>query len=797
MIKIENGKHVLYSKDGSKKLGEFDTEEEAMAREKEIMKMAHAAEMMHPDSLEGRAAMVRDAWREKSAGMMGMDSPYVEEIFGDYAIICQGLKHFRVPYSMDGGKISFGQPEEVKVEYAEVSEPVATEAMKPTGKKWDICVIREGVSGHGWIYTRKALESLLPFLEGAKIRAVKTISGVFGHNGTLLGEIGTLSNARALESGDFVEARAEAEIKEERREWLLKAMESGEVNGVSINAPCEVTKFKNGSIWVKKFTGFIGLDLATIPSAGGVFLRATEAEEGDFMNREKILELLKKKRPDLHAKLAADCTIEQAQEALEQALTDDGRQTTEDGHRSPVSGQLTAQEAQGLRALKEQVEKDSCDAYLTRQLAGSKLPEPVKKKIEKQFAGSVFAREALDSFITAEKEMLDELAKSGHVLGAGEGRVEVAREAVDKLQAGMDKMFGVKTPAEMKDIPRFKGLLHAYKRITGEEFHGRFSVRGAAPSADHPAIAQEAIVSADFPSLLARTMNRRAVQDYNEFDYQESRLISSRGTATDFKTQEAINVGYYADPPIVDPESGDYLEAAKPGEQSVTYAIQIRGELVKISEITMRNDDLGTLVKRIKGRMRAYRRGFAKFVWNFYLDNATYDGDATGWFTVGHGNLKTEVLAAAEIADGVTKLMAFKELRSGEKIGLDPLMKKRIVLVVPDGMWDDARKINQRQYLDAAFDPNPVYHLFGDDDERIVVNPLETDANNWGLLMDPRDREIVEVKFLDGREEPEMWIANTPNVGEMQIRDDIVFKDRFVYGGDLVDFRNAVKAVVA
>ena len=211
----------------------------------------------------------------------------------------------------------------------------------------------------------------------------------------------------------------------------------------------------------------------------------------------------------------------------------------------------------------------------------------------------------------------------------------------------------------------------------------------------------------------------------------------------------------------------------------------------------MRNDDIGTLVKRIKGRMRAYRRGFAKFVWNFFLNNATYDGDATAWFTVGHGNLKTEAIAAAEIADGVTTLMAFTELSSGEKIGLDPLMKKRIVLTVPDGLWDDARKINQRQYLDAAFDPNPVYHLFGEDDERIVVNPLQTDANDWGLLMDPRDREIVEVKFLDGREEPEMWIANTPNVGEMQLRDDIVFKDRFVYGGDLVDFRNAVKSEVA
>jgi hypothetical protein len=297
--------------------------------------------------------------------------------------------------------------------------------------------------------------------------------------------------------------------------------------------------------------------------------------------------------------------------------------------------------------------------------------------------------------------------------------------------------------------------------------------------------------------MLARTLNRRLTSDYGEIDYREDLLISMRGSASDFKTQEANRLGYYADPPIVDPEQNDYLEAAKPGEESVTYKLQIRGELVKITEITMRNDDLGGLVKRIKGRGRAYRRGHARFVWSFYLNNATYDDDGVAWFAVGHGNLKTEAIAAAEIADALTKIMAMTEPSSGEKIGLDQAMKRRLTLVVGDQIWTNATKINQAQYLDAAFTPNPVYHLFGDNDERIVVNPLETDSNNWGVLSHPADREMVEMKYLDGRFEPEMWIADAPNVGEMLLRDTIVFKDRFVYGGELVDFRNGVKSVVA
>jgi hypothetical protein len=740
------------------------------------------------DSLEGRASLVRRAYEQKAALGVGVPGPWVEEVFDDYAVVCREGKYYRIPYTIAGTEVSFGEPEEVKVEYATVTE--ALEALTPKGKKWEVRLIREGVSKKGWIYTKKALESLLPFISGAKLRAVETVDGVYAHSGRAA-VIGKLAAPNAVEVDGFYEPRAEAEIDDSRRDWLLGEMKAGRVNGVSINAPVEGVKLANGQVWVKRFLGLEALDLATVPSAGGEFLRATEsvAREG-FMNLEKILAMLKKaKREDLITKLGATPTIEQAQEALEQAYNAHLDQLDAFQKKKDPVVELSAQEATELRTLRDQLRTDSCDAYLTRRLADCNLPEPVKKKIEKQFSGVVFAREALDGAITAEKEMLDALMPStGIVVGAGETRVVIAREAVDKIQAALDKTFGVKV-AGHDDIRPFRGLMHAFAQITGRGEFRQFEIRGLR--------AEEAIVSTDFPNLLARTHNRRLAQDYNAFDYREDLLISMRGSASDFKLQEANRVGYYADPPIVDPETGDYLEAAKPGEESVTFKVEIRGELVKITEITMRNDDLGGLTKRINGRSRAYRRGHARFVWSFYLNNAVYDDDAVAWFAAGHGNLKTEAIAAAEIADAVTKIMAFTEPSSGEKIGLDQLQKKRLTLVVPDALWTNAVKINQAQYLDAAFTPNPVYHLFGDNDERIVINPLETDANNWGVLCNPADREIVEMKYLDGRQEPEMWIADQPTVGEMLLRDTIVFKDRFVYGGELVDFRNAVKSVVA
>lgn len=42
MITHEGGKYVLYSKDGSRKLGEFETKEAAEEREAEILRIEHA-----------------------------------------------------------------------------------------------------------------------------------------------------------------------------------------------------------------------------------------------------------------------------------------------------------------------------------------------------------------------------------------------------------------------------------------------------------------------------------------------------------------------------------------------------------------------------------------------------------------------------------------------------------------------------------------------------------------------------------------------------------------------------------
>ena len=72
-----------------------------------------------------------------------------------------------------------------------------------------------------------------------------------------------------------------------------------------------------------------------------------------------------------------------------------------------------------------------------------------------------------------------------------------------------------------------------------------------------------------------------------------------------------------------------------------------------------------------------------------------------------------------------------------------------------------------------------------------------TDANDWCTAADPADIPGIEMGFLDGREEPELFVQDTPNVGSMFAADKLTYKIRHIYGGAVTDFRAFTKAVVA
>jgi hypothetical protein len=618
------------------------TEAEKLRAKKAREAIGTGAEM----SIEDRASIVRCAYYDIAAAAVPPTDSYVMEVFDGYAVVAQGGKYFQVPYAIDGaGVVTFSDGTEVMLQYVAANEAVEVLG-QPTGKKWRVRVIKEGLSGKNWIYPKTALESLLPFVEDTPVFAFEVRPGYYAHaseaelkKARAAGkQIGKLSNAQLVDAGGLAAIDADLDIAQESwRERLLGWFKTKTgTTGLSIVGPAEVFSFKTAKeafIWAKTFVGLESVDLATVPGAGGGLLVATEAvAEGEIMDVKKILALLLAAgRKDLVDALGENSTIEKAQEALETALKAIAVVESED------QKQLKAILAQAKEALgKTNLENSAL--LLSRTLAESNLPAPVKKKIEAQFAGIVFAKEALDKEMTGAKEMMDALTSSGAVRNGGqETHIEMGREALDRRQIAMDKTLGVKVVGH-DDIKPWTSFRKAYVEITEDgEVRGRLS--------DRIMKAHEAIVAADFPNLLGTSINRRLLQDYAEVNYGEGLIISPPyQTLSDFKLQEGERVGYFGDLSTVDPETGDYVEVQKPSEEKVSGTPVQKGNILTITRKTIMNDDLRGITKRAQAWGRAARRTFSRFVWNLAINNATYTADNTAWFTSGggsHGNLRT------------------------------------------------------------------------------------------------------------------------------------------------------------
>ena len=78
----------------------------------------------------------------------------------------------------------------------------------------------------------------------------------------------------------------------------------------------------------------------------------------------------------------------------------------------------------------------------------------------------------------------------------------------------------------------------------------------------------------------------------------------------------------------------------------------------------------------------------------------------------------------------------------------------------------------------------------------VIVVPYWTDVNNWYLTADKADVPFIEIGFLDGNEEPEILVQDTPTSGSVFSNDTITYKIRHIYGGVVEDYRGADGSIV-
>lgn len=431
---------------------------------------------------------------------------------------------------------------------------------------------------------------------------------------------------------------------------------------------------------------------------------------------------------------------------------------------------MDEEEKKALLKAKQDMQVLMCSVRLEKSLFDAKLPEPVNAKLKKRFEGKIFDEVELKAALVDEKECLDKI-QAVTITAAGDVRLSL--DDMDKRKLMFDDFF--------EEKPNARSFKACYVNYTGDE-----NLTGQRRECKRLTAAMD---STSLSIVLQDSMNKRMVAEYRSSAYSKDwRKLCSVVPKSDFRTQHVTRMGGYGDLPVV-AEGNPYTAASSPTDEQATYALIKRGYTEAITFEMLRNDDVGVIRKIPRKIATACSRQIYEFVFAFLSDNPTiYDSAAL--FTTGKGNLGTVALDETNLNIRRRAMLNKTELSSGKKIGVPAKY-----LIVPTTLDKTAYEL-VAQPRNSDFDPTAV-NFTRTLNLELIVNNLWTDANNWYLMASPNDIEGLELAFLDGREEPEMFVQDQESVGSVFTNDKITYKWRHIYNGAIVDYRGFDGSIVA
>jgi hypothetical protein len=697
-----------------------------------------------------------------------------EAVYTDSVVVRRNGKLYAFAYSVsDTTEIVLGEAREVVMEPVPVAgqlvEAVKSSDDKP-GNRFVIRVIRSGLSLNGVDYPSAVLRESAPLFNGVRVYAVSDAEHIAGGDAKRDASkiVGRLSNSRFVESAIGGEVLADITVIESTG-WANRFREAiasdiPDTYGFSIDA---LGEWKQAGRYreAKSIRKVTSVDVVAEPGAGGQLIRLAEAVQNprsnseSLMNREQMLALLNKINPARAAALAG---------ATDDAVAGAFREAVE----ATAGNHQNADFAEQIRMV---------EARLTARqaIAASGLPEPAIERLQADFAGRArFSEADVATAITAERAYLQRFVETP-ITGLGQGSVQSGQDRADKVRQQLDDLFDPsKRPGSFRE---------AYIDITGDR-----GVSGLLAHCNRSRLAEalggsrfaEAISASTFGEVLGDSITRAMVRDYTQSNmWDDWRDLVDVVPVNDFRTQRRTRMGGYGNLPAV-AENGAYAALASPADEEATYAATKRGGVETISLEAIANDDVGAIRRLPVKLAQAAKQTLYRFVLDFMATNgAIYDAVALAHAT--HANLGATALSAASFAAARLAMLKQAEAGSSERVGLVARH-----LYVPTDLEEAAfdlfvRSTNNDETFTQSRKP------------KVHVVPYWTDTNNWWLTADKASVPLIEVGFYGGREEPELFVQDSPTQGSLFSNDQIKYKIRHIYGGSVQDYRGFYGAVVA
>ena len=359
----------------------------------------------------------------------------------------------------------------------------------------------------------------------------------------------------------------------------------------------------------------------------------------------------------------------------------------------------------------------------------------------------------------------------------------------------MDGMF---EGEDVDKIPRFRSLHEAFRQITGRTFFKPQDVLresiSYAPAEERKRLS-ESIATTTWAEILGDSITRKMIKEYKLPDLQEWRkVVSEIAPIKDFRTNRRMLVGGYGDLPEVT-QGDNYNALSSPTDDENTYSVKKRGGTEDLTLETVANDDVGA-VKRIPKKLggEAARTLYKAIFDLFKLNTATcYDGKVI--FHVDHNNLGSTAMSDAGLT--ATKSAMMKQTSYGnaaEKLGMANVPK---LLIGPTELEPMMFKLTTSKVLVGTNQNETAPNIHSTYGLGYIVVSYWDDVNDWVAIADPQNVPTIEVGFFEGKEEPELFVQDMPNVGSVFTADKITYKIRHIWGLCLLDYVGMYKHVVA
>lgn len=682
-----------------------------------------------------------------------------------------------------------------------------------TGSEWKVQLIDAGMSMNNRIYPLEVLHRDGKIFEGVPVHA--TVGADHNNNERgFLSIVGIIKNVENNPEGISATLHIS---NDDLKATMLDLHKEGVLNdimGLSIVADGIWDVNAQGIPVAEKLTEGESVDLVRTPAAGGKILEVTESKQKEGIVPEFTEDQIKEMMQG--AANTAVATLEKTRaeaEAEEKAKAEAAHDDLSDEEKKKA---LAKKKADDEKKAKDGTTSESVapeilvmrEILLTNLISEAKLPEVSAKRIKAAFSGE-FEPEKVQEAIKLEKEYIDSLSTRVVESLTKENRLlpgQVGVDERDKKLARFDAIFEETGILVLKDGTK----VHAYRNFTEakSDWEGvnpfsfdkedlwetwKAATSGYRGFAKENAKIYEALDVANWGQVFADRMHKALIDNYGkETQYQDWRKIARVISNRDFLAHRNIKVGGYANLPVV-VERGTYPLLTAPGDEETTTTIEKRGGIAdQISREAMINDDLGALARIPRELSRSAARTLYRGVFiDILVTNPNYGPDSVALFNATHNNTGTTAMSIAGVDDAQLNMRDQTRFGSTNDIlGAANLPK---VMVVPNELQGLAQRIanpgpavflQNTADADAAMDTD----RFKGQLEVVVVDDL-TDATEYFLIADPQLVMGLVVAFLNGREEPELFIQQDPTQGEAFSQDVQNIKIRHEWNVGIADFR--------